>query len=101
MRLRIEPGRDGRTLLVEGELDLATAGQLVDAVGLCSTPRDDLVLDCSALSFIDAAGAHAMVSIAEGLPDGSKLVLLGPHGLVLDVMAILRVDRHPRVEIRP
>jgi anti-anti-sigma factor len=88
-------------LHVEGELDLATAGQLVDAVGLCATPDDDLVLDCSAMTFMDAAGAHAMVSIADGLPEGSRLVLLGPHGIVLDVMAILRVDRHQRIEIRP
>jgi anti-anti-sigma factor len=88
-------------LVVEGELDLATAGQLRDAIDLCAAQDGDLVIDCSALSFIDAAGTHTLMSIAEQLPEGGRLVLLGPRGLVLQVMAILRVDHHPRVEIRP
>jgi anti-anti-sigma factor len=88
-------------LVVEGELDLAAAGQLRDTADLCAAPDGDLVIDLSALSFIDAAGTHTLVSIAEHLPQGSRLVLVGPQGLVLQVMALLRVDRHPRVEIRP
>ena|SRR5437588_9284055 len=100
MPLRIGPGRDGG-FLVEGELDLATAGQLRNAVDMCAVQDGDLVIDCGALSFIDAAGTHTLVTIAEQLPEGSRLVLLGPRGVVLQVLAILRVDRHPRVEIRP
>ena len=101
MRLRIVPGRDVQTLILKGELDLASAGQLVDAVDLCSFPEGDTILDCSALSFLDAAGAHAIVSIAEDLPMGSKLVLRGANGVALRVLQMLRVDRHPRIDIEP
>jgi len=100
MRLRIGPGRDDRTLVLEGELDVAAADQLVSAVELCSILDDDVILDCRNLSFVDGAGVDAFVRVAEALPAGSRLVLENPEGLVLRVLQMLRIDEHPRVVVR-
>ena len=100
MRLRIGPGRDERTLVLVGELDVSSADQLVAAVELCSVPDGDVILDCGGLSFIDGGGVRALVSVAERLPEGSHLVLKHPSGLVLRVFRMLRVDEQPRLEVR-
>ena len=100
MRLRIGPGGDDRTLVLEGELDVASADHVVSAIGLCSVPEGDLVLDCRKLSFIDGAGVRALVSVAERLPEGTRLVLDRPAGLALRVLQMLRVEENPRVAVR-
>jgi anti-anti-sigma factor len=87
-------------LVLEGELDVASTERLLDAIDLCSAPGDDVVLDCRALTFLDAGGARALSSIADRMSGGAKLVLQGPSGLVLRVLWILRTDQHPGIEIR-
>jgi anti-anti-sigma factor len=101
MRFRIGPGRDDRTLVLEGELDVSTAGRLAAAVELCSRPGGDVVLDCRGLTFIDGAGVRELASVAEGLPAGTTLILEGARGVVLRVLEMLRVDEHARLEVRP
>lgn len=101
MRLRIGPGEGANSLVLEGELDLATAEQLRSSVDLCSQPEGEFVLDCRGLTFIDAAGARVLVGITERVGEGCRLVLEGPSGIVLRVLSILRLDADPRIEIRP
>src|SRR6266516_2407258 len=101
MRLRIGPGRDDRTLVLEGELDVATAGRIASAVELCSSPGGEIVLDCRGLTFVDGAGVRELVTVDEGLPTGNRLILESPRGLVLRVLEMLRVAEHPRLEVRP
>ncbi|MFN2543834.1 MAG: STAS domain-containing protein [Actinomycetota bacterium] len=87
-------------MIVQGELDLATAGRLLMAVDVCAPEADDLVLDCRELTFVDGAGARALLDIAAGLPNGRQLVLQGLSGLVLRVIRLLRLDSHPRIVLR-
>jgi anti-anti-sigma regulatory factor len=101
MRLRIGPGRDENTLVLEGELDMAAVDRFTSAIELCSFPGGDLILECGLLAFIDGAGARALVEAAERLPVGSRLIVDHPSGLVLRVLQMLRVDKHPRLVVRP
>jgi anti-anti-sigma regulatory factor len=100
MTFRVGPGDVKNSLVVEGELDLATVERLIAAVDLCAIPDDELVIDCRRLTFIDGTGAQALMDVADKLPDGMLLILAGAHGFVLRVMDLLRLDTHPRVELR-
>src|SRR6476646_9127009 len=74
-RLGIDLRQEGggtSTLVVTGELDLATAPTLEGAVmRLCDQGARRLVIDLSRLEFIDASGLHA-VSAARESCQGSR-----------------------------
>ena len=58
---RVEQGRS--RLAMTGELDLASSGNLVDAVSqLCAAGAKELVLDIAALDFIDSTGLRAILN---------------------------------------
>jgi len=76
--LRVIPSRDagGLRLLLEGELDGSTAGQLVDAAaaelagaapaGTCP----DLCLDLAELEFVDVSGLRSLAAVRAQVRDG-------------------------------
>ena len=73
-----------RTLTAAGELDVASAPRLRDAVGAAlERPCDVLVVDLSHMTFIDSTGIHAMVDIeARCRRDGVSLrVVPAPDGV--------------------
>lgn len=52
------------TLLLGGELDVATAAELeTRAQQLCAGPASELVLDLGGLEFIDSAGLNAILRV--------------------------------------
>ncbi len=66
--LRINHEADGlrHTLVLTGELDLATAGELKTTIeGLCGDHASEIVLDLRRLDFLDSAGARAVASAQE------------------------------------
>jgi anti-sigma B factor antagonist len=65
--LSIEDQREGdrHTLLLTGELDMASAPELEEqAQRLCARPPSELVLDLSRLEFIDSAGLKAILRVS-------------------------------------
>jgi anti-anti-sigma factor len=96
----VGPGETTNTLVIEGELDLASVDQLYSAVDLCVAPADELVIDCSKLTFMDGTGARAFMDLAGKMPAQCSLVLQGASGFVLRVIELLRLDAHPRIELR-
>lgn len=59
---------------VVGELDMATAPTLEQA--LCSDPTPgDLRLDCAGLVFMDSQGVRSLLAVADARPPGGRLVL--------------------------
>jgi len=66
--LRINHEADGprHTLVLTGELDLATAGELKTTIeGLCGDHASEIVLDLRRLDFLDSAGARAVAGAQE------------------------------------
>jgi anti-anti-sigma factor len=64
--LSIDSARiDGRhTLSLRGELDLASAHELMDAVALlCAQGASEAVLDVGGLEFMDSTGLRAILSV--------------------------------------
>jgi anti-anti-sigma factor len=103
MSFRVGPGEGDSSLVMEGELDLASVERLLTAIDLCAHPNDhgELILDCRRLTFLDGTGVQALSNVADKFTGGSRLVLVGTTGIVLRVLRLLRVDQHPRIELRP
>jgi anti-anti-sigma factor len=83
-----------RTLLVIGELDVATAPILEDAVDRAFDGPGVFRLDLSGLTFMDSAGARAIMhahNTVESL--GRRLVVLSPTPVVYRVLALTGLDQ--------
>jgi anti-anti-sigma factor len=71
-------------LRLTGELDLATAPQVTDAIHAFEQPCNCIVLDLSELAFIDSTGLHLAVDeYKRAAADGFEFVVTGAHGPVL------------------
>jgi anti-anti-sigma factor len=74
---------------VAGELDLAAAPRLMEALRDLEQEARLIVLDLRELSFLDAAGVHAIVDASIGARrDGRRLLLVGAPAGVQRVFAL-------------
>ena len=96
--LRITTRQDGaRTfVIVDGEVDMATAPQLERA--LLAVTRGDVVVDLTAVAFLDSSGIATLVRVHRTLAGrGDELTTTGEQALVrhaLEVTGLFEV-LHP------
>jgi anti-anti-sigma factor len=79
-------------LVVSGELDLATAPMLSDALARSTQP---VLVDLSNLTFIDSSGLNVLIANAAALTrarDRDVAVLVVPHGAVRRVFELTALD---------
>ncbi len=77
----------GRTILnLSGELDLATVGELEDALTQRLEAGEDLVVDLRSLEFMDSSGVRALVAGHQEAQsgDGSLVIVRAPRGTEVD-----------------
>jgi anti-sigma B factor antagonist len=93
--LTITDRREGGvlTLVLDGELDLSTHGNLVAALDKAmerSEGAADVVhIDCVRLRFCDSTGVHTfLLAHRRARTDGVTMRLVGVRGLVLRVLTI-------------
>jgi len=87
---------------ITGDLDIANAGILVDTVipEIGGGPTSGVVLDFSAVDFMDSTGLRALLEIARRLEDdAARLVLLNPAGSVRKLLALAGLDERIPVAI--
>ena len=98
----VQPAGDERALRLIGELDLSTVDEFIGRIeDRLREGRDDLVLDASALAFIDSTGVKALVDIARRLGAGRELVLMRPSSSASRTLDLLSASSFPNVVIRP
>ncbi|GII05573.1 STAS domain-containing protein [Planobispora takensis] len=71
-----------------GELDLTTCDLLVTALSQAARPDRDLVIDCTRLDFIDAAGIAGLVRAARMIGHG-QLRLTNMHAALAEIIDLL------------
>jgi anti-sigma B factor antagonist len=80
------------TVAVRGEIDLATAGQLRDAIVTAvadAEPDMSVVVDLAGLRFIDSAGISVLLrGRRSALAAGREFRVAGAEGLVLEVLQL-------------
>jgi anti-sigma B factor antagonist len=94
--LTIERHADGRTLVLEGEIDVSNVQDLVDAATQLAENRG-IRLRMEGVSFIDSTGIRGLLRIAE--MTGGELVLVSPHPAVRKVLRVLGLDATPPLRI--
>jgi anti-sigma B factor antagonist len=99
MAFTVQQESDQRTYRLAGELDLATAGQLMDSLEPAVQGAGDLRLDLEALEFMDSSGIYALITLCRELRDRGRVVLRSPCGEVARVLQMVRADTFPNLVI--
>ena len=85
---------NGRAVVaVSGELDVATAPQLVEAVAVLVPPATTgIAIDLSALTFIDSSGINALrAAVRTAESRGVGAIVASPSERVLRVFELVRI----------
>lgn len=88
------------TFLVEGELDMATAHRLRNALQGHLSAGGDVVLDVSGLSFIDSTGLQELLDLSELLTEGA-VVLRSPSRTVRKLLRVTGLEHTDRIKLEP
>ena len=91
----IRTGRDG-VLQLSGEVDLSVVPKLLASVD-GDRERSELVVDLSAVTFIDSSGILAIIEL--GRKVGGRTLLRGPQGSVQRVLDLVGLDDHEGIRI--
>jgi anti-sigma B factor antagonist len=111
-QLQVDVTLDGPRCVVQlgGELDMATAAQLRDALNLVCEGRHRLVvIDLGGLRFLSLAGLQVLADAQQTLQAaGCRLVLANPDAITTRVLALTGLDQafdlapeaeHPKAEV--
>jgi len=92
---------DGARLAVRGDVDLATAPIVADALRDAVRGRGrEVTVDLSAVGFIDAAGAAVLAAAADELRSSARrMILAQPSLAVAKVLALCEVSTARNVEV--
>jgi anti-sigma B factor antagonist len=94
-------GADGHFSL-QGELDGATAGQLLTVFEPLVQRGGSLTLDLSELAFLDSSGVHAIQQIGRQLDArGREVILRSPSSAALRVLEIVGAEQFAGIHIEP
>jgi anti-sigma B factor antagonist len=97
-------GMDGcMVVFAVGEIDMVTAPTLREALVQAVESRRHLVVDLSAVSFLDSTGLGVLIHAQKRIAATHKsMSLAGPTGMVAKVLRITRVDEaipvHPSLD---
>jgi anti-anti-sigma factor len=96
---QVVPSGAGAFKLV-GDLDLETVASFESALaGATSGANGPLSLDLAELSFIDAAGLHALERHARALNGGGPLLITNVPAFARRVFAIVGLDRQEAIRL--
>ena len=87
-------------LRLAGELDLATAPQLAEALLDYASSEGELHLNLSGLTFLDSSGLHVIMALTRPMDGNRSVVLINPSTAAMRCLEITGIDDHPAVEIR-
>jgi anti-sigma B factor antagonist len=86
---------DGASVVVRGDVDMATAPQLRDALsGLVDDGARRILLDCRGLEFLDSSGIGVLLAVRNRLGDDGSLTLEAPPAHVRKVLDLTGVSEH-------
>ena len=91
---------DGATVIhVRGEIDMATAGQLRDAIEPHLGPAQTILLDMSGVRFMDSSCIHVLLHARGALTaDGGSLVLRNPSQAARRLLTRVEAERFLEIE---
>ncbi|HEX2024969.1 MAG TPA: STAS domain-containing protein [Actinomycetota bacterium] len=97
--LNVERMDEPRGLRLEGELDLATVGEVEAALQELVRQGGDITLDVRELRFMDSSAVQLLIRTSQGLDDRGRVVLDHPAHSVRRLIAVMGLDRIPNLEV--
>ena len=94
----ISPLVTGNGIKIVGELDVATAPHLGDALGDAAS-QQELVLDLSEVTFLDSYGVRSILELCRTRNGNGPVVIRNPSRAVTRVFEILALDTYPGLEL--
>lgn len=87
------------TVRLRGELDIATADQLTDALTQVAPAQGDrLVIDLTEVGFMDSTGLRVLIASNRSAGEGDyELVIVTGESPAKRVLELTRMDEHMRV----
>lgn len=85
----------GRVLALDGEIDMATESRFQEAVieALTTQPLGRVVLDCSALRFIDSSGLRVLIRAHKAAKEQKVfLAIASPINRVVQTLRVTSLD---------
>jgi anti-anti-sigma factor len=79
-------------IFLSGEIDMATAQTLGSSLQPWVRSGGPVILDFSAVSFMDSTGLHALVDAAKALGERGCIIIHGAHGAISTVLRLTKVD---------
>lgn len=100
--VRVCPDREIVVLEVSGELCLASAGELAEAIEEVASGFEQLVLDLRKVTFMDSTGVRLLIETeARARADALQFAILIEQGQPHRVLELLGMtDRPPRIALR-
>jgi anti-sigma B factor antagonist len=104
LSVTVEAGSKWTTLVVQGEIDVLTSPQLQTSLDEALLIGSDIVVDLTAVSFMDSTGLGVLVrSLKKAQDNASDLRLVVKRSSVLRVLEITGLDEvfsiHPSIEL--
>jgi len=90
---------DPPVLLVDGEIDIATADQLRTALEESLSTYPNVVVDMAGVTFFDASGLRVVLQVAASLDGAGPLTLLNAPR-VERVLELVGLGNLPSIDIR-
>jgi anti-anti-sigma factor len=84
---------------VSGELDLASVECLRAGFPALDGINTEVLLDVRDLKFMDCAGLHAILDMANRLGPDGRVVLFGVQGEVARIVEVLRIADEEKVKV--
>ena len=95
LELESRESDDGASVVVRGEVDMATAPQLRDTLlELVDGGATRIALDCRGLDFLDSSGIGVLIAVRKRLGDDGSLTLEAPPAHVRKVLELTGVSEH-------
>jgi anti-anti-sigma factor len=94
--LRARTESSSRTILLEGELDLASQDVLSEAIGMLAADGGPITLNLEKLEFMDSSGLRAVIVAAR---QADALILRSPRGQVHQLLRLCDIERLENVRL--
>jgi anti-anti-sigma factor len=80
---------------LSGEVDLDTTGSLRDALDAIIHQRRNIILDCSALQYIDSTGLHVLFRACQELKRyGCRMLIAAASPALQHAFTIINIEKH-------
>ena len=98
--LNVERMDEPRGLRLEGELDLATVGEVEAALQELTREGGDITLDVRELRFMDSSAVQLLIRTLQSLGERGRVTLLRPMSSVRRLIDVMGLNRFENLDVR-